>query len=157
MSYSNEQIKFILENYLDIASGSMPIDKAKEFLKSAGRKNPAETFIIWKADIDRSISSLCPEHDHWCNIATEITPSMLLHISRSKELSRMQRDVVNLCIIRDCQTKDCDRAIYCPNQGIITRMRKFLNGKFKNKACQRPLEQPDIDQLCKKNRASLLK
>ena len=46
MSYSNEQIKFILENYLDIASGSMPIDKVKEFLKSSGRKNPAETFII---------------------------------------------------------------------------------------------------------------
>jgi len=132
MGYSNELSKFILEHYLEIASGNMPIDKAKEFMKSTGRKNPEETFIIWKADIDRAISSLCPKNDIWHKVATEISPSMLLHISRSKDLSRMQRDIVNLCIIRDCQTKDCNRAIYCANQGIVTRMRKFLNGKFKN-------------------------
>jgi hypothetical protein len=134
MGYSNEQIKFILEHYLEIASGNMPIDKAKDFLKSSGKRNPAETFIVWKADIDRSISSLCPEHDHWHTVATEITPSMLLHISRSKELSRMQRDIVNLCIIRDCHNEDCGKAIFCANQGIITRMRKFLNGKYRNQS-----------------------
>ena len=133
MGYSNELIQFILEHYMELASGNMPIDKAKEHLKSSSPRNPEEIFIVWKADIDRAISSLCPEHDHWHNVATEITPSMLLHISRSKELSRMQRDIVNLCIIRDCQAQDCERAIYCENQGIITRMRKFLNGKFKNR------------------------
>jgi len=118
---------------MELASGNMPIDKAKEHMKSSSPRNPEEIFIIWKADIDRAISSLCPEHDHWHNVATEITPSMLLHISRSKDLSRMQRDIVSLCIIRDCHAQDCERAIYCENQGIITRMRKFLNGKFKNK------------------------
>jgi len=134
MGYSSQQIKFILEHYIDLAIGDMPIDKAKEFLKSAGRKNPAETFIIWKADIDRAISSLCPEHDHWQDVATQITPSMLLHVSRSKELSRMQRDIVSLCIIRDCQTPDCEKAIYCANQGVVTRMRRFLNSKYKNES-----------------------
>lgn len=134
MGYSNEQIKFILEHYMDLASGDMPVDKAARWLKSvSGRKDYNATFSIWKVDIDRAISSLCPEHDHWHDIATEITPSMLLHVSRSKELSRMQRDIVSLCIIRDCQTKDCEAAIFCANQGIITRMRKFLNCKFKNK------------------------
>ena len=133
MAYSTGQIKFILEHYIDLASGDMPVDKASKWLKSvSGRKDHNATFSIWKADIDRAISSLCPEHDHWRNVATEITPSMLLHISRSKELSRMQRDIVSLCIIRDCQTQDCERAIFCENQGIITRMRKFLNGKFAN-------------------------
>ena len=134
MGYSDGQIKFILENYIDLASGAMPVDKAARWLKSvSGCKDYLTTFSIWKADIDRAISSLCPEHDHWHNVATEITPSMLLHISRSKELSRMQRDIVSLCIIRDCQTKDCERAIFCVNQGIVTRMRKFLNGKFIHK------------------------
>jgi len=133
MGYNNEQIKFILEHYLEMASSNLPIDKAKEYLKSASKKNPAEMFIIWKADVDSAISSLCPKNDIWHKVAMEITPSMLLHISRSKELSRMQRDIVNLCITRDCQTQDCERALYCGNQGIITRMRKFLNGKFKNR------------------------
>ena len=131
MGYKNEQIKFILENYIDLACGNMPVDKAAKWLKSvSGRKDYNATFSIWKADIDRAISSLCPEHDHWHNVATVITPSLLLHVSRSKELSRMQRDIVNLCIIRDCQTKDCVNAIYCANEGIITRMRKFLNWKY---------------------------
>ena len=56
MGYSNSQITFILQAYIDISSGNFPIDKAKEFLKSAGNKNPGETFIIWKADIDQAIS-----------------------------------------------------------------------------------------------------
>ncbi len=134
MGYSNGQIKFIMENYIDLASGNMPVDKATKWLKSvSGRKDYNATFSIWKADIDRAISSLCPKNDIWHKVATEITPSMLLHISRSKELSRMQRDIVNLCIIRDCPSMDCERAIYCVNQGIITRMRKLLNGKYENK------------------------
>lgn len=47
-------------------------------------------------------------------------------------MSRMQGDIVNLCIIRDCQSRDCEQVFYRVNQGVITRLRKFLNGKFKN-------------------------
>jgi hypothetical protein len=148
MGYSNGQIQFILEHYIDLASGNMPVDKATMWLKSvSGRKDYLTTFSIWKADIDLAISSLCPEHDHWHLVATEITPSMLLHISRSKDLSRMQRDIVSLCIIRDCQAQDCERAIYCENQGIITRMRKFLNGKFANKRYTEQEEKSLIVQI----------
>jgi len=124
MSYSNEQIKFILEHYLEIASGNMPIDRAKEYLKSSGKKNPAEIFIIWKADIDRAISGLCPKNDLWCDLCREVTAEMLRFHARS--LSQMQREIVMVHIMNEWpETPYCD--------GIITRMRKFLNGKFVNK------------------------
>jgi len=123
MGYSNEQIKFILEHYLEIASGDMPIDKAKDFLKSSGRNNPAETFIIWKADIDRAISSLCPKNDLWCNLCIDVTAEMLrFHVRR---LSQMQREIVMVCIMAEWpETNFC--------HGIITRMRKSLNEQYRN-------------------------
>jgi len=125
MGYSNEQIKFILEHYLEIASGNMPIDKAKDFLKSTGRRNPAETFIIWKADIDRAISALCPKNDLWCNLCRDVTAEMLRFHAR--RLSQMQREIVMVCVMGEWPG-----TIYC--DGIITRIRKFLNIKYINKS-----------------------
>lgn len=130
MSYSNEQIKFILENYLDIASGSIPVDKAKEFLKSAGRKNPTETFIIWKADIDRAISSLCPKNDLWCDLCKDVTGEKIRFHTR--RLSQMQREIAMVYIM-----DEWPETPYC--NGIITRMRKSLNEKYKNTSSQFPL------------------
>ena len=125
MGYSNEQIKFILEHYLAIASCQLPIDKAKEHLKSSGLKNPAEIFIIWKVDIDRAISSLCPKNDLWLDLCKDVTAEKIRFHAR--RLSQMQREIVMVYIM-----DEWPGTTYCG--GIITRMRKFLNYKFKNNA-----------------------
>jgi hypothetical protein len=128
MSYSSDQIVFILQNYIDIASGNMPIDKAKEFLKSAGRKNPADTFLIWKADIDRAISSLCPKNDIWCLISSESNVEKIR--SYETRLPRMQRVIVRAYILDEWL--DWNGLFYGEYEvkGIISRMRKFLNGEL---------------------------
>jgi len=124
MGYGNEQIKFILVHYLEIASGDLPIDKAKEYLKSVGKKNPAETFIIWKTDIDRAMSSLCPKNDLWFELCKDVTAEKIRFHAR--RLSQMQREIAMVYIMDEWpETPYCD--------GIVTRMRKILNSKFKNK------------------------
>jgi len=127
MGYSNEQIKFILEHYIDLASGNMPVDRATKWLKSVpGRKDYNATFSIWKADIDRAISSLCPKNDLWCDLCKDVTSEILRFHAR--RLSQMQREILMVYILSEwIGTNYCD--------GIITRMRKFLNLKFVNKRC----------------------
>ena len=128
MSYSNKLIKFTLVHYTDIMTGSISgatFDEMKLFTKSSGKKNPQETLSIWKADIDTAICSLAPRHDIWQFVSTQITPSMLLHISRSRGLSLRQRDIVSLCILADCG-RVCSG--YCSYvEGTISMMRRFLN------------------------------
>ena len=128
MSYSSDQIVFILENYIDIACGAYPIDKAKEFLKSAGNKNPAETFMIWKADIDRALSSLCPKNDIWCLISREANPEKIRFYET--RLPRMQRVIVRAYILGEWV--DWNGLYYGEYEvkGIISRMRGFLNGEI---------------------------
>lgn len=126
MGYANKQIIFVLQNYIDISSGAFPVDKAKEYLRSAGNKNPGETFIIWKSDIDQAISSLCPKNDMWCLLCHQVIGEKIrFHIGR---LPRMQRVIVSAYILDDWM--DWNGLSYGDREvgGIITRMRKFLNG-----------------------------
>ena len=132
-SYSNALIKFTLTHYMDIVYGKITPDEMQDFTRSVGRKNPLETALIWKTDIDTSIVSLSKRHHGWKDaLAAGMSDSMILHLCRSNELSNMQRTIVNDCILRDC-CKVCKVTGYggseiCWNEGIITRMRLHLNG-----------------------------
>ncbi len=133
-SYSNALIKFVLTHYLDIVWGKITPDEMNDFTQSAGRKNPLETALIWKSDIDQALISLTKKTGWKDALAEGMSDSMILHLSRSNELSNMQRTIVGDCILRDCCT-ECKKTghkkpLICWNEGIITRMRKYLNGDF---------------------------
>jgi len=132
-SYSNGLIKFVLTHYMDIMWGKITPEEMGDFCKSAGRKNPLETALIWKSDIDRAIVSLSKKTS-WADALPGMTDSMVLHLCRSNQVSSMQRDLINNCILRDC-CKVCKDTGYrgsklCYNEGIITRMRRFLNKEY---------------------------
>jgi len=146
-SYSNALIKFVLVHYVDILYGKITPEEMGDFTKSAGRKNPQETALIWKADIDQAIISLSKRHHGWADaLAGEkvievnglkfrgMSDSMILHLCRSNSLSNMQRDIVNSCIMKDCikACKDTGSrgSKICWNEGIISRMRRFLNKQY---------------------------
>jgi hypothetical protein len=130
-SYSKPLIRFVLINYADLSGGLSPriFDGMKQFTSSVGTKNPQETLTIWKADIDRSLSSLATKRgDIWDLVSLGITPAMLLHVANHPQLSRMQRQIVSICMLEPCCT---GRPLgYCVNHGIIRRMQDFLNGKI---------------------------
>ncbi len=128
-SYSNALVKWILVHYIDILYGKITPEEMGDFCKSAGRKNPLETALIWKADVDTAIISLSKKTG-WEDALLGMTDSMVLHLCRSNQVSSMQRTLINDCILKGC-LKHCKdtgpgRKI-CYNEGIITRMRKYLN------------------------------
>jgi len=144
-SYSNALIRFILRHYIDIASGSMPIKKAADegFIKGAGRKNPAESFLIWRSDVDQAISSLVrPGEDRWEDLIQGLDFEGIR--DRLGLLPRIQRLLIKHCIFGECywckNMLDCpsDRNGGCDETGIISRMRRCLNGEgYDGADCQR--------------------
>jgi len=140
-SYSNALIKYVLTHYIDIMYGKITPDEMGDFCNSAGRKNPLETALIWKADIDQAIISLSSRSHGWADALHDgMTDSMILHLCRSNQVSSMQRDLINWCILRDC-CKVCKDTGYkgskmCWNEGIITRMRKYLNKEWRDESGQ---------------------
>jgi len=121
-SYSNRLIRFALENYIDLASGNLTVDKMAEFTLSKGRKNPMETQNCWKADIDRAISSLAPKYDVWCFMYKESFECIRFNLHK---LAIMQRTIVSDCIFKECYKFGSEYD--CPNDGIISRLRRYLN------------------------------
>jgi hypothetical protein len=134
-SYSNALIKFVLTHYLDIVYCKITPEQMQDFTRSAGRHNPLETALIWKADVDLALVSLSKTHHGWEDALKDgMSDSMILHLSRSKHLSTMQREIVSNCILRDCNT-DCNKTrkggpCTCWSEPVISRMRRYLNGKF---------------------------
>ncbi|MCK9569819.1 hypothetical protein M0R72_12825 [Candidatus Pacearchaeota archaeon] len=137
-SYSNALIKFGLRHYIDIASGNPPLKKAADqgFVKSAGRKNPNETFNIWLADIQRAIASLAKD-DLWSVMVRDVGFEIMrasLH-----KLPPVQKHLIKHCIFGECyycqSMKDCPEEKYgdrCDESHSIGRMRRFLNGEPDN-------------------------
>ncbi|MCK9569528.1 hypothetical protein M0R72_11360 [Candidatus Pacearchaeota archaeon] len=134
-SYSNALIKFGLRHYIDIASGNPPLKKAADhgFIKSAGRKNPNETFNIWLADIQRAIASL-DKNPLWSAMVRDVG----LEIMRANihKLPPVQKYLIKHCIFGECyycqNMKDCPEEKYgdrCDESHSIGRMRRFLNGE----------------------------
>jgi hypothetical protein len=144
-SYCDTLIKFTLTHYVDIMNGKITPEDMGDFCRSGARRNPLETALIWKADIDRAIKSLAPKVPGWD--PDEITTGqMLRRVAFSPGLlSSMQQDLIVICMLGEStRFKTCNvecRAtegiwvdgVYmpgarsCANEGIITRMRKFLN------------------------------
>jgi len=123
LSYSNNLIRFTLNNWLDIKSGCVCIDKMAEFTKSAGRKNPTESALIWAADIDRAIDAL--SHGEWLAMVRDLGHEGLR--DQAQKLPRVQRIIVLECIFAGCP--GCPKPMTCANGGIISKMRRWLNGE----------------------------
>ncbi|MBN1690436.1 MAG: hypothetical protein JW901_05400 [Dehalococcoidia bacterium] len=137
-SYSNKLIKFGLRHYIDIASGNPPLKKAADqgFVKSAGRKNPNETFNIWLADIQRAIAALHKD-DLWSRMVRDVGFEVMR--ANLSKLPPIQRYLVKHCIFGECyycqNLKDCPEEKLgdsCDESGTIGRMRRFLNGEEYN-------------------------
>ena len=141
-SYSNAQIKWILTHYCEVMGGKVTPEELRDFCKSMGRKDPLNTVLNWKIDLDQAIHSLSPR-GIWAEACRDMTDSMLYHLGRLDKrddsgpipypLSTMQRQLVNDCILKGC-TKICKRTgsrgpDVCWNEPILTRMRHFLNGE----------------------------
>lgn len=85
------------------------------------------------------ISSLCPKNDIWCLLSHDATGEKIrFHVGR---LPRMQRVIVSAYILDDWL--DWNGMSYGDGEvkGIISRMRKFLNGEvytgsYKRKALE---------------------
>ncbi len=118
-SYPYKLVMFTLRYYVDIASGVAPIRQAAEagFVKSAGRYNPMETFLVWRADIDESISSLAGDKDIWAKCVREMTLEELRF--KTTKLIPAQRHLVLHHIFED----DCEGC------SIVKRMQCYLNGE----------------------------
>ena len=141
-SYSNPLIKYILTHYIDVIYCKITLEEMGEWCKGKAGGNPLETALIWKADIDQAIISLAPKMTGWK--PSELTSSdAVIQVSRSNDISRMQRSLAVDCILRDC-LKVCKRTNatfdpiskvsipgpeICYSEGIITRLRKYLNGE----------------------------
>ncbi len=134
-SYSNALLKFIAVHYCDIMWGKITPEEMQDFTKSAGRKNPLETAMIWRADFDTALVSLSGRFHGWQDALRDgMSESMILHLCRSNEVSNMQRSIINDCILKGCG-KACKRTgnhgpDICWNEGIISRMRHYLNGEY---------------------------
>ena len=146
-SYSNALIKFTLTHYVDIMYGKITPEEMGDFCKSVGRKDPLNTALNWKADIDQAIASLSNRKQGWHPY--EITSGeMIRRIAFTPGLlSSMQQDIVVICILKEnTHYKNCNLQCKetndtwvngvkvqslksCANADIITRMRKFLNGQ----------------------------
>jgi len=140
-SYSNARLKYTLTHYSEILQGKVTLEEIGEFHK--GSKNPLETALIMKADLDQAMSSLSPRGDIWAQACQSMSVSLLIHLGRMDKrddngnripypLSSMQRALVNDCILKGCG-KICKRTCgedapeTCWNEGIISRMRRTLN------------------------------
>lgn len=134
-SYSNALIKWILTHYCDVLHGKVTPEEMQDFCRSTGRKNPLETVLTWKADIDQAIISLAPRMTGWD--PAEITSAdCILQLGRSNLVSRMQRDIINDCVLhncmRDCKDTGAHGSKLCYNEGIISRLRRYLNKEYTN-------------------------
>lgn len=132
LSYSKGLLRFILINYMDLSTGLNPriFGEMKNFTKAQGTGNPQQTLTIWKADIDSAISSLATKRgDIWALVSLGITPGLLVHVSRHPQLSSLQRQIINTCILDPCS--GCTGKFapsYCENKFILKRMQNYLNG-----------------------------
>lgn len=131
--YSNKQIKYILVHYVEILNGKITLEPTEEQHTKSGR-NPQEAALSQMADINRAIISLSDKKTGWSDALQDgMNESMILHLCRSNKICDMQRTIINDCILKGCE-KDCKRTSYpyqdeCPNEGIITRLRKYLNSE----------------------------
>lgn len=118
-SYSTKLILFTLRHYADIASGVSPIEAAANegLVKSAGRKNPMETFLVWRSDIDRGISSLAGANDKWAKYVLERDLEYIRF--KAFDLLPVQRHLVLHHIFEG----DCEGC------SAIKRIKCFLNGE----------------------------
>jgi hypothetical protein len=134
-SYSNALLKYILTHYIDVIYCKITVEEMGEFCKGKSGKNPLETALLWKADIDQAIISLAPSMTGWQ--PSELTSSdAVIQLSRSNNVSRMQRSLISDCILKNCE-KVCKRTGYkkpetCWNEGIISRLRHYLNGDVRD-------------------------
>jgi hypothetical protein len=111
--------------------GKITPEEMQDFTRSVGRKNPLETALIWKTDFDQALISLSPTSKGWD--PAEITSGeIILQIARSNHIGNMQRSIISDCILKNCNKicKRTPRPETCWNEGIITRMRKTLNGEW---------------------------
>jgi hypothetical protein len=109
--------------------GKITPEEMQDFTRSCGRKNPLETALIWKCDFDQALVSLSPKHKGW--EPAEITSGdMILQIVRSNHIGNMQRTIISDCILKNCNKmcKRTPRPETCWNEGIFSRMKKYLNG-----------------------------
>jgi hypothetical protein len=102
-----------------------------EYCKGKSGKNPLETALIWKADLDKALVNLAPGMPFNPSEITSV--DMIMQIARSNDVSRMQRSLLSDCVLKSCD-KICKRTgnrgpELCYNEGIISRMRKYLNGE----------------------------
>jgi hypothetical protein len=132
-SYSNALIKYVLSHYIEIMYGKITIEEMGEYCKGKSGKNPLETALIWKADCDQALVSLSNRKHGWSDALRDgMSDSMITHLARSNEVSDMQRSLISDCILKDCG-KFCKRTCgknapeTCWNEGIISRLRKYLN------------------------------
>jgi hypothetical protein len=112
--------------------GKITPEELGDFCKSVGRKDPLNTVLNWKIDIDQALVSLSPKSKGWD--PAEITSGeIILQIVRSNHIGNMQRLVVSDCILKNCN-KACKRTgahgpEMCWHEPIISRMRRFLNAE----------------------------
>jgi hypothetical protein len=115
--------------------GKITPDEMGDFCHGKPQKNPLETALIWKSDIDLAIISLSDRKHGWRDALQDgMSDSMILHLCRSNEVGSMQRTVINQCILKDC-LKTCKEtgtrgSKVCWNEGIISRMRRYLNKQW---------------------------
>jgi len=129
--YSNALLKFVLTHYIDIVYCKITPEELGEFCRGLSKKNPLETVLIWKSDLDRGLVSLAPNMPF--NPSEITSADMVIQLARSNDVSRMQRALIADCMLKACD-KICKRTCglnapeVCWNEGIITRIRHYLNG-----------------------------
>jgi len=148
---------------MDITWGKITPEELGDFCKSMGRKDPLNTVLNWKIDIDRGIISLSKKTGWADALRDGMSDAMILHLARSNSLSNMQRDLVNQCILKDC-CKICKDTGYgksklCYCEGIISRIRRYLNkeilkqngrdeqGRFKKDSVDKLLESLNFQEV----------
>jgi len=147
-SYSNALLKYVLTHYIEIMYGKVTPEEMQDSCKGKSHKNPLETALIWKSDLDQSIVSLSTRHHGWADALPGMTDSVILHLSQSNKVSGMQRQLISDCVLKGCP-KFCKRTNatfdpiskvsipgpeICYSEGIITRCRKFLNGEVRDES-----------------------
>jgi hypothetical protein len=133
-SYSNALLKFILTHYIDILYSKITIEEMGEYCHGKSHRNPLETALLWKVDVDRALVNLAPAMPF--NPSKITSADMIIQIARSNDVSRMQRSLISDCILKNCE-KICKRTGYkkpetCWNESVITRLRHFLNGDVRD-------------------------
>ena len=100
MKYSIGALEFILENYLELKTGKIPVDKAMPAnLRKRMNRSPFETALTWCADVDRAMDQLNPpEHPHiWLKVAQDCNEKRLRQVLR--HLDYRQRRLVSYYIL----------------------------------------------------------